>query len=1122
MKNKDNIFQDYFLLRNQKNKQFIRIMKITTLFLFISIFSIYAENSFSQNARVVINKKNTPIEKILSEIEKQTDYLFIYNNEVKTQQTASINATNQPVSQVLNKLFRDTDIGYTMEGSHIILYTSNNKERAVKETTQQGNKTITGKVVDAKGEPLIGVSVIVKGTTTGTTTDIDGNFSLKASEGQVIEIAYLGYTSQQKAVSGQLSTLNIILQEDNVALDEIVVTALGIKRAQKALSYNVQEIKGDELTGVKDVNFMNSLSGKVAGVNINASSAGVGGATRVVMRGTKSITKDNNALYVIDGIPIFNSNNGGLDHNNEYASQPRGEGIADINPEDIESMSVLTGAAAAALYGSNAANGAIIITTKRGVAGKPKVTISNQTTFSRPFVMPDFQNRYGNKPGQYQSWGDKQNKYNYDPSDFFDTGATVQTTVSLSVGTEKNQTYMSLGSTTASGIIPENDYSKYNVTLRNTTKFLNDKMTLDFGFSYIKQKDKNMMAQGKYYNPLTAVYTYPRGENFDDIKTYEKFDQVEGFNVQNWDWKDQGLDMQNPYWVINRNQSRNKRDRYMMNVNLQYDVFDWLNVMGRARLDNSINDYTLKNYASTIEIFASKQGRYKFIQENYKQAYADLLVNINKSWDDYSFSANIGTSISDMRSHSTGADGQTLLIPNYFALTNIDKNAPKTEFIEKGWHEQTQSIFANLELGWRSMLYLTLTGRNDWASALANTKNSSFFYPSVGLSGVISEMTTMPSFVSYLKVRGSYSSVGSAIPRNLSIATYPLESGGVWGTNTYKPIDDLKPERTGSWEVGLSSKFFGNRISLDLTWYKSNTKNQTLQIPISTSSGYSSMYVQTGNVENQGVEMTLGANNNWGDFGWTSTFTASYNKNTIKQLVEEGKFFDPSGKPIKLDVISQGGIGSAEYRLTKGGTMGDLWTKNKLQRDKDGNIALSPDGKPILENHMEKAGSVLPKWNLGFRNDFTWKGINLGFLISARLGGIVMSPTQAILDGFGVTETTAAARDRGGIPNGNGMIDTYNYYSITGQANGLLSDYVYKATNVRLQELSVGYQLPNKWFNNVMNVNVSLVGRNLWMIYNKAPFDPEATASTGTYFQGIDYFMQPSLRSIGFNIRVGF
>ena len=1114
---KNNDLKDVFYLKYPELKQLTKIMRVFILCLLCSIQFLFAENSYSQSARVTMNLKNVKLAKVLNEIESQTSYLFIYNNKVGVDQTTTVNVKDKPTAEVLDHVLKNTNISYSMEGAHIILSANaNTKETGA---TQQ-DRLVTGTIKDKNGEPLIGVSVAIKGTSTGTMTDIDGNFSIKVPAGKTLEVTYIGYVSQTLNVGNQTS-FDVVLKESDVNLDEVVVTALGIKRAQKALSYNVQEIKGDQLTGVKDVNLMNSLSGKVAGVNINASAAGIGGATRVVMRGSKSITKDNNALYVIDGVPIFNANKGGLNQNNEYADQPRGEGISDLNPDDIESMSVLTGPAAAALYGSNAANGAIVITTKKGATGKPKVTISNQTTFSRPFVMPDFQNKYGNKTGEYKSWGDVQNKYAYNPSDFFDTGATSQTSATLSVGTDKNQTFMSLGSTKANGIIPENDYMKYNATLRNTTKFLNDKMILDFGFSYIKQKDQNMMAQGQYYNPLTAIYTYPRGEDFSYAKNYELYSDALGYNVQQWKFGDQGLGMQNPYWIINRNRMVNKRDRYMMNVNLQYNIFDWMNVMGRARLDNSQNNFTQKNYASTHQLFASETGRFKSTKEDYKQAYADLLLNINKYFGSYSLSANIGTSISDMRSDESGVDGASLMIPNFFAITNIDKNAPKTRLIQDGWHEQTQSVFANVELGWKSMLYLTLTGRNDWASALANTSNSSFFYPSVGVSGVVSEMVKLPSFISYMKVRGSYSSVGSAIPRNLSIPTYEYdEQGGFWKTNTYMPIKDLKPERTGSWEAGLSTKFWGNRLSFDMTWYKSNTKNQTLKVPVSPTTGYTSMYIQTGNVENQGVEITLGADNKWGNFNWNSTFTASYNKNTIKQL---GKYADPvTGEMVTLESISQGGIGASEFRLMAGGTMGDFYVKKKLKYDDKGAVVLNENGSPELENTMDKVGSVLPKWNLGFRNDFRWKDINFGFLVSARLGGIVVSPTQAILDGFGVTKATALARDNGGVMIGNTKIDPYKYYSVTGQTEGLLSDYIYKATNVRLQEVSVGYTLPSKWFNDVMKVNVSFVGRNLWMIYNKAPFDPEATASTGTYFQGIDYFMQPSLRNLGFSVKVEF
>ena len=435
---KNNDLKDVFYLKYPELKQLTKIMRVFILCLLCSIQFLFAENSYSQSARVTMNLKNVKLAKVLNEIESQTSYLFIYNNKVGVDQTTTVNVKDKPTAEVLDHVLKNTNISYSMEGAHIILSANaNTKEIGA---TQQ-DRVVTGTIKDKSGEPLIGVSVAVKGTTIGTITDIDGNFSIKVPAGKALEVTYIGYVSQTLNVGNQTS-FDVVLKESDVNLDEVVVTALGIKRAQKALSYNVQEIKGDELRGVKDVNLMNSLSGKVAGVNINASAAGIGGATRVVMRGSKSITKDNNALYVIDGVPIFNTNKGGLNQNNEYADQPRGEGISDLNPDDIESMSVLTGPAAAALYGSNAANGAIVITTKKGSTGKPKVTISNQTTFSRPFVMPDFQNKYGNKTGEYKSWGDVQNKYAYNPSDFFDTGATSQTSATLSVGTDKNQTFM--------------------------------------------------------------------------------------------------------------------------------------------------------------------------------------------------------------------------------------------------------------------------------------------------------------------------------------------------------------------------------------------------------------------------------------------------------------------------------------------------------------------------------------------------------------------------------------------------------------------------------------------------------------------------------------------------------
>lgn len=986
------------------------------------------------------------------------------------------------------------------------------------------DETCNGVVKDEAGNTMVGANVLVKGTNNGTITNVDGAFSLdNVKRGDIIRISFIGYLTQEVKWDGR--PLNITLAEDVRTLGDIVVTALGIRREQKALSYNVQELKGDELLTVKDVNPINSLTGKIAGVDISTSAAGIGGATRVVMRGTKSITKDNNALYVIDGVPIFNNNRGGLAENTEYQNPSGGEGISDLNPEDIASISVLTGPSAAALYGASAANGAIIITTKKGIVGKPKVVVSNQISFSSPFVLPFFQNTYGNASNTYSSWGDKTN-VGYNPKDYFETGAQYQTSVSLSVGNEKNQTYLSFSNTDANGIIPGNNYGKNTVNAKNTTLFLKDKMTLDLDFTYINQRDANMVAQGQYYNPLVPVYTFPRGENFAETKNFETYNPALQLYTQNWIWGDQNLTMQNPFWIEHRNPLRNKKDRYMMSVNLKYDILDWLNVAGRVRLDNATNDFTHQKYYSTTEKLVSEgRSAYKSVITKDKQTYADLLVNIHKYFSDYSLNANIGTSYLDIRSIDNGING-LLTIPNFFSWTNIDRSDKKLDIIEDGWHEQTQSIFANVELGWKSMVYLTVTGRNDWSSALANTKQSSFFYPSVGLSGILSEMMHLPKAISYLQVRGSFASVGSAIPRNLSIMTYPKKDFA-WTTTTYMPLSDMKPERTNSWEVGLSSKFFENALSFDFTWYRSNTKNQTLNIPLSASSGYESMYIQTGNVQNSGIEARLGTNLHLGEVSWSTNITASYNKNEIKSLMD-GEFYDPNGELLdNITELGQGGVGAAEIVLRKGGTMGDLYVKSALKRNDNGSIAVNDQGYPILESlgrdDMVFAGSVLPKWHLGFRNDFSWNNISLGFLFSGRLGGVVVSHTQAILEGFGVGRNSAIARDNGGVAAGDGtMIDAKKYYETTGTQQGLMGDYVYKADNIRLAELTLGYTMPRKWFNNLMNIHVAFVGRNLWMLKNDAPFDPQGTASTGTYYQGIDYFMQPTLRNLGFQVRIEF
>ena len=1004
---------------------------------------------------------------------------------------------------------------------HTATYATENDRHSISSQLKptDAKRTITGKVVDETGDALIGVSVAIDGTTMGAITDIDGNFTLSVPSGAKLKVSYIGYKTQLVTLVSGKDNYAITLQSDNEVLDEVVVTALGIKRAAKALSYNVQEVKSDEITTVKDANFMNSLAGKVAGVNINTSSSGVGGATRVVMRGVKSITQSNNALYVIDGVPIYNTNNGATE--GLYSEQPKGEGISDLNPDDIESMSVLSGPAAAALYGSNAASGVILITTKKGKSGKPQITISNNTTFSKPFIMPEFQNSYLNRSGEFKSWGTKTpSPYgDYNPEDFFQTGTNVQNSISLSVGNEKQQTYLSLASTNAEGIIKDNSYDRYNFSVRNTTSFLNDKMTLDTGFSYIIQKDQNLMAQGEYFNPLTAVYLFPRGEDFENTRMYETWDPNRNIYVQNWKWDTQGISLQNPYWLSQKNNYGTKKQRYMANASLKYQILDWFDITGRVRIDNAISKFEDKRYASTNTLWTatSDKGFYKYQKEDDRQVYADLIGTVNKNMGEFSISANVGVSISQLYNDINGYQGGLVDMPNVFNPNNIIRTTSSdTHPIYQSYKQRTNSIFASGEVGWKSMLYLTLTGRNDWDSALANTSTPSFFYPSVGMSALLSEMIKMPDWIDYMKVRGSFASVGSPIPRGVSsIANVKFDdSTQSWVTNDYRPVGDLKPERTDSWEAGLTAKFWQNRFSLDLTWYKSNTKNQTMLIPVSASGGYTSMYVQSGNVQNTGMELSVGFNNKWGDFGWNSIVTYSFNKNKIITLHDYYK----DGKRI-----DKGGFGNAKIMLEEGGSMGDLYVTTQLKRDQQGDIWIENDNvvKETLTT-PKKIGSVLPKGNLGFRNSFSYKGIDASFMLAARFGGIALSPTQAVLDQFGVSKTTADYRDMGGIPVNNGFVNTESFYSVVGGINGVLENYAYSATNVRLQEASLGYTFPAKWFNDKMRLSLSVVGRNLWMIYCKAPFDPEATASTGTFYQGFDYFMQPSQRNFGFSVKFQF
>ena len=989
-------------------------------------------------------------------------------------------------------------------------------------------KTVTGVVTDESKTPLPGVNVVIKGTTRGVSTDFDGKYTLRAKANETIEFSSIGYVTQTKKVVGNGNNLviNVLLKDETQQLTEVVVTALGIKREQKALSYNVQQVKAEELTKVKDANFVNNLNGKVAGVNIQRSASGVGGATKVIMRGAKSITGSNNALYVVDGIPLNNASS--ASDGGDFGTPGGGESISDFNPEDIESINILTGPSAAALYGAAAANGVVIINTKKGKEGKVSVNFNSKMEVLTPFITPEFQNTYGSS-GE-TSWGAKlATPSTYDPLKFFHTGVVHNNAVDFSIGSAQNQTYVSFASTDSKGIIPTNGYYRHNFMGRNTTHFLNNKLHLDFSASYILQGNQNMYSQGGVFNPLTSLYLFPRGDNFEELKAWERWNPSRKINEQYYPYVGNvanGVIKENPYWNIYRQQFLEKRKRNMYSASLTYDALSWLNISGRVRIDNTQGEGEMRAYATSDQSTGvGYYGEWRYTLKTINQTYADIMANINKDFGKYqdadgnerkmfNISANLGASYDDNLHKEAGFRGNLHNVSNFFAVSNLDPRGGK---VQTHSHTRNIAVFGSAELGWKSRLFLTLTGRTDWASQLVNTNDEAIFYPSVGLSGVVSEFVKMPEWLPYLKVRASYTEVGSPISREgftPGTRTFGFSGTGISSDPDY-PFPDFTAERTKSYEAGLNAKLFKNALNLDVTVYKSNTYNQLLSYDLPESSTYKRLWLQAGNIENKGIEAGLGFNKTFGNFAWSSNVTYTRNINLVKELAHHYR------NPINGTYFDITKVGS----IREGGSMTDVITDKLLKRGADGKLVDSGKGTYEIDNTREYLiGNTAPDFTMGWRNSFTfYKNLSLDVMIYGRFGGIVQSRTQAWLDQYGVSKATADARDRGGVMIDGVLYDARKYYETI--ANGgvsLPAYYSYDATNVRIQELSLTYRLPLAEMNSMKwlkSLSMSVTGYNLAMLYLKAPFDPESTANTKSYGTGADFFRMPSLRSLGIAIK---
>lgn len=1026
------------------------------------------------------------------------------------------------------------------------------------------DKTVKGRVTAQDGSIVPGATVRVVGTTKGTITNPAGDFSLNAQAGDSLEISGIGFQNKRVAVNAS-GLVNVKLAENTQLLRETVVTALGITRQAKSLAYSVDKVTNDELTTVKDVNVVNSLTGKVSGVQITKSGSGIGGSARVVIRGPKS-TRENQPLYVIDGIPMANysptqpsdgwgqsiGTSGGFDG---------GDGISNLNSEDIESISVLKGASAAALYGSAAANGVILITTKKGKAGKTSVNVSSELTFDGRMYKTPLQFKYGQTPdpngktpGSSTSWGGVVNANDW-TNDFFRTGITNINSLSLSSGTEHNQTYFSYSYADNKGVMPTASESKHNVNFRETAKFFEDRLTADANVLLLSQSAQNRPTSGLYSNPLTGLYEMPRGLNFNNYRdNFEVYSPVRNTYIQNW-WNinsDSALTnsgytgsetQQNPYWLLKRNPHTDKRNRIYSNVSLSYKLTSWLSLTARGNIDKSIDEIDVRAYATTQTILAAANGRYTYQRSDNTQYYGDLFLNGDKQLSkDLGLHFTLGGSTTRtstaQTTYDTKTNGDGLRYANKFGLAYIlpDNLTINQTELNKNLH----SAFGTASLGYKGFLYLDLTGRNDWSSTFAYTptNNKGYFYYSAGLSAVLSDMFKMAEPISFSKVRVSYASVGNDVPpytTNASPYTVDNQNGSVTNTKGPYPGTYLKPEKNTSFEAGTEWRFMRDRISLDFTYYANQNKNQYIETQAPSGGDVTTYYLNSGNIKNHGVELSVNVTPiKTNNITWTTGVNYSFNKNQVVSVKN-----DAIG--AKTDYFVLTGIGNLLYGsyIREGGSWGDIYG-HFFQRDAGGHIVVDANGKAQrgtdssytdgFDPSLKKIGNPQPRFLLGWNNSVTVKDFTLSFLIDGRFGGKVMSVTQAVLDYQGNSKASAAARDAGGVKvdavtadgtKVSGPLNAQNWYQSVGNQNGISEYYMYDATAIRLRELSLQYHVPLHT-KAISNLSVALIGRNLFFFEKKAPFDPELSMSTNNGLQGVETFTLPSTRSMGVSVKVGF
>jgi TonB-linked SusC/RagA family outer membrane protein len=1185
------------------NKMFRRKFRIHLIVVLSILFFASVTNLFAQNVKLSLNVREMPITDVFKRIKTQTQMSIVYNvSDIDVEKKITIKADNEDLSVVLDKIIEGTNLNYTIENNYIVLFVKNLlKNSPTENSIQNGKITIKGIVRDDSGEPLIGANVKVNDSTVGTVTDFDGNYSLTVPTGNnSLCFSYIGYLPQTININ-QRKRIDVVLVEDSKILNEIVVTAMGITREAKTLTYATQTVKNEELTRAKDVNFINSLQGKSAGLIITPNTGGAGSASKIILRGNTSIMGENTPLIVVDGIPMQNKvqgqfdSQGGGGYNMAYSARNEGsDALSGINPEDIESMTILKGANAAALYGFAAGNGVIIITTKRGKAGKISINVSSSSTFESPLILPKLQNQFGaiiksDSTMTASSWGKSMNKFTpaelaidgvsnkpYDIADFFNTGTNFNNSISISGGSENIQSYFSYGNTTAMGIMPNNRFDRHSISFRQTYNPLqNNRLKIEVSANYVHQSVKNKISGGTVYNPLFNLYQAPRSLDMNYYKNYEmqgtwnsepvnvlygsasdigvsqEIVVLEGMK-QNWFLGKGSSGENNPYWLVNRSQNEDITKHFWGGIDVKYKIIDALNAQGRIKYDRMETQGSDIKYATTVarEGTLIDRGQSDYSNGTFYDLFADFILNYNKEMGNFTLSSNLGTSIDvrkgeDFWMRNGGPTDRPYytdkkdipLTINYFypdaSLVTDRSISPNSD-----WNK---AFFATVTVGYKEMAYLDATYRIDWTRSYTQFKKMSsqkeikpyFDYYSIGGNALLDRMMDLGEIIDLLKLRISHSTVGNPLPNKRLNATMQKQQkdGGIASVDVAG--FDPQPEKTISTEIGVDLALLRNMVDFNFTFYNALSKNQYLEF---TSSLGQLKPVCSGEIRNRGFETMITYNFMPSkDFYWKTGFQFSYNDNKIISTYKH-----------RTDLrIQIGTSDNLRVRFLEGGSYGDLYAKDFLRYSKfdeeiglgkEGDINLGLDGKPTLASrggHNVYLGNINSKIRMGWHHTFNYKGLSLYFLIDGKLGGKVISFTEAYLDARGVSQRSADARMSGlvwkddqGIeypaavmPDGN-LASAQNYYERIG-SQIFPSQYVFNATNLRLRELSFGYtfrRLPSF----IQSATVSLTGRNLFFLYNNAPVDPDVSQSTANGLGGVDIFTLPATRSYGLNIKLSF